>query len=324
MAEHTTARDGQPVVTIGIPTRNRADSYLPRAVEAATGQTYPYLDIVVSDNASTDGTTALVKSLADARLRYFRHEQNIGANGNANFCLQQARGDYFLLLHDDDLVDADFVETCMRAANALRDAGVIRTGVRIIDSDGIVLRELPNRVSGESLEALVRDWFAGKAPIYLCNTLFNSEGLRQIGGLKSKRQLVEDGFAVFQLAARFRRVDVPDVKASFRRHIAKLGLAAEIGDWCEDYLALLDLLCDLVPQSRGFLRSEGMRVLAKSNYNRAMEVGSPVARLRAYLAVFRKFKYRHPPSIHHLYYLFYGTPVYDAARAIRRRLRRSA
>ncbi len=312
--------DSWPVVTIAIPTYNRADSYLQGAIEAALSQTYPYLDIIVSDNASTDGTATLVNSFTDTRLRYFRHERNIGANGNANFCLERAEGDYFLLLHDDDLVDADFVETCIRAAGYQRRVGIIRTGVRIIDPDGSMVNEHPNMVGGLALDAFMRGWFAGKAPIYLCNTLFGTAALRENGGLRSKHQLVEDGVAVFQLAARFGRVDVQEVKASFRRHPTKMGLSARVSDWCEDYLDLLDIMCDLVSENRELVKTEGMRALSRSNYNRAMEAKSPLERLAAYLTVFKKFSYRYPPSAYHLSYLLYGTPVYDAARAVKRKL----
>lgn len=310
----------RPLVTIAIQTYNRADSYLRKALESALAQTYPQLEIIVSDNASTDDTAALVGSFADTRLKYFRHERNIGANGNANFCLEQAKGDYFLLLHDDDLVDADFVETCLRAADYQRWVGIIRTGVRIIDADGSVLSELPNMVGGLPLDAFMRGWFTGKAPIYLCNTLFSTGGLREIGGLRSKHQLVEDGVAVFQLAARFGRIDVQEVKASFRKHPTKMGLSTRVGDWCEDYLALLNMMCDLVSENRELVRIEGMQVLASSNYTRAMEAGSPLERLAAYFTVFRKFNCRYFPSVYHLIYLLYGTPVYDAARAVKRKL----
>src|SRR5689334_7129661 len=105
-----------PSVTIAIPTYNRAATYLRSCLESALRQTYANIDIVVSDNGSTDHTEALVKRYSDPRIRYFKQQTNLIPNENFNFCLRQARGDYFLLLLDDEQIDDDFIETCLRAA----------------------------------------------------------------------------------------------------------------------------------------------------------------------------------------------------------------
>ena len=107
--------DTKPLVTIGIPTYNRASAFLKRALTSAVNQTYQNIEIVVSDNASTDHTEDVVKGFADPRISYFKQKENIGAINNFNFCLAQAQGDYLLLLLDDDLVDDDFVETYIQA-----------------------------------------------------------------------------------------------------------------------------------------------------------------------------------------------------------------
>ena len=92
----------EPKVTIAIPTYNRADDYLKQTLKSALNQTYENIEIIVSDNCSTDNTEAVVNSFNDSRIRYFRQQENIGANNNFNFCLKQAKGEYFLLLLDDD------------------------------------------------------------------------------------------------------------------------------------------------------------------------------------------------------------------------------
>ncbi len=61
-----------PLVTIGIPTFNRADSYLKYSLKSAVSQTYSNIEIIVSDNASTDNTETFVKSFNDPRIRYIQ------------------------------------------------------------------------------------------------------------------------------------------------------------------------------------------------------------------------------------------------------------
>ena len=130
------------LVTIGIPTYNRADGFLRHALESVIAQTYRNLEIIVSDNCSRDNTEAVVKKYGDPRVKYIRHNVNIGPLGNSNFCLDQAQGEYFLQLHDDDAIDSDFIETCMKAERRSPNVGVIRTGVRVIDANGDVLHKI--------------------------------------------------------------------------------------------------------------------------------------------------------------------------------------
>src|SRR5688572_24537959 len=126
----------EPLVTIAIPTFNRADAYLPATLAAASGQSYANLDILVADNASVDDTAQVVSSFRDPRIRYHRHPSNVGAAANWNFCVEQGRGQYFLMLMDDDLIDHDFVETCIKRVADKPQAGLIRTGTRVVDGHG--------------------------------------------------------------------------------------------------------------------------------------------------------------------------------------------
>ena len=60
-----------PLVTIAIPTYNRADAYLGEAIQSAINQTYPNLEIIISDNCSSDYTGLLVESFKDPRIQYY-------------------------------------------------------------------------------------------------------------------------------------------------------------------------------------------------------------------------------------------------------------
>lgn len=314
-----------PLVTIAIPTYNRAETYLRFTLESALKQTYPNIEIIVADNCSTDNTEELVKSYKDNRIRYYRHDKNIGANNNFNFCLQQARGKYFQLLQDDDLIDEDFIETCIKELSNDKNTGVIFTGTRIIDSDGNIISEVPNLVKGLSTEEFFLGWFLNKISPYLCSTLFNTERLREIGGFRSKHNLFQDAIAEFQLAAKFGRIDIRDIKASFRKHDGEMTFAAKVSQWCEDSLLLLDLMSNLASDLKDKIRGEGMKFFARLNYNRAKAVKSPILRLIAYLTVFKKFDYRHFPSKDHFWYFIYtivdGTPLYSAIRFIKRKVK---
>jgi glycosyltransferase involved in cell wall biosynthesis len=255
-------------------------------------QTYPTLEIIVADNCSTDSTKALVAGIADPRLRYFRHEVNMGSTNNLNFCLEQAKGEYVLFLHDDDRIDRDFVESCIRAANGMPNIGLIRTGMRWIDTDDTVRGEVPNRVGGLPLEGFFLDWFKGKTPMHPCNTLFNTKRLRETGGFRSKHNVFDDVIAVVKMAAKYNRVDVPDVKASYRHHMQQLTGKRQIASWCEESLVLLDTISALVPPSKvALVRSEGMKHFLRGNYRRARNIESFFSRVSAYGTILKHFNY---------------------------------
>jgi glycosyltransferase involved in cell wall biosynthesis len=103
---------GYPLITVGIPTYNRA-ALVKSCVESVFAQTYPNIEVMVSDNASTDDTLAVLKSIKDERLRILTSVENVGAIENFSRCIREARGDYLVLLSDDNLwVVTTFLEQC--------------------------------------------------------------------------------------------------------------------------------------------------------------------------------------------------------------------
>jgi glycosyltransferase involved in cell wall biosynthesis len=283
----------KPLVTIAIPTFNRAHSYLRGVIEAALAQTWEPLEILVGDNASTDQTPELIASFHDSRIRHLRHPENIGANGNFNRLLEEARGEWFLLLHDDDLVDPPFVETCLRTREPGVAYGFIRTGVRAIDSNGRVLKEHLNPIEGSRPEDLYRAWFRSQIGLFLCNTLYRTAALREVGGFRSLHQLLEDNYALVKIMGRYPYLDVPEVLASYRYTHDQRTFQVPVGEWCEDFRGLLKMIVAQVePAQREDLERMGRRFFGFLCVNRANAIESPWRRTRARLTVARHFGYR--------------------------------
>lgn len=93
----------RPLVSVLLPTYHYA-RYLPEAIESVLAQDYPNLEIIISDDASPDGSADILRAYAarDPRIRAVAHEQNLGMVANWNWCLQQARGTYVKYLFGDD------------------------------------------------------------------------------------------------------------------------------------------------------------------------------------------------------------------------------
>ena len=126
-----------PAVTIGVPVYN-GEAHIAAALRSLLAQTYDDLEIVVSDNASTDGTAEVVRDVAaaDARVRYVAHEVNRGAGWNYNRVLELARGRYFKWAAADDVCEPTFVERCVRALEAGDGVVLAYPATILIDADG--------------------------------------------------------------------------------------------------------------------------------------------------------------------------------------------
>jgi glycosyltransferase involved in cell wall biosynthesis len=115
-----------PLVTIAIPTFNRAAT-LPRALDSALGQTHTDLEVIVSDNASTDATEEICREYAfrDQRVRYARRPANIGPTANFNSLFAAGRGRFTQMLADDDWLDAGCVAACLAELEARPDHSIV-------------------------------------------------------------------------------------------------------------------------------------------------------------------------------------------------------
>lgn len=129
-----------PAVTIGIPVYN-GEKYLEEAVRSALAQTCGDLELVISDNASTDRTAEICRdyALQDSRVRYFRNPSNLGAAPNYNIVFQHARGRFFKWLAHDDLITPTYVAKTIRVLEARPDAVLCNSVVAYIDAKGAPL-----------------------------------------------------------------------------------------------------------------------------------------------------------------------------------------
>lgn len=127
-----------PLVSIGVPTFERA-STLERSIASALAQTHSRLEVVVSDDGSQDGTEALCREMAarDPRLRYIR-QQHIGPTANFNAVLAAWRGEYVLLLADDDWFEPDYVERCLASLVSAPGTALVAGRARYVRNGAFV------------------------------------------------------------------------------------------------------------------------------------------------------------------------------------------
>ena len=134
----------KPLVSIGVPVYN-GERFLARTLGSLLSQTYAQLEIIISDNASTDGTAAICREFAarDARVRYVRNPTNIGARSNFLKTLALASGKYFTWTAADDVRPVGAIDACVR---------VLETSPAAVMAHGPLELELPAQSSSSRVE----------------------------------------------------------------------------------------------------------------------------------------------------------------------------
>jgi glycosyltransferase involved in cell wall biosynthesis len=180
--------EGTPLVAIGVPVYN-GGRFLATALDSLLAQTLEDLEIVISDNASTDETEAICREYAarDARIRYVRQSRNIGANPNWNAVRQMARGTYFKWASANDRCEPGFVAACVNVLEEREDVVLCYPETRLIDEDGRELQVYDDPLYTDSDDPAER--FFEILDVMALNNAFNgvvrAQALAEAGDLKA-------------------------------------------------------------------------------------------------------------------------------------------
>lgn len=222
-----------PLVTIGIPTYNRAAA-LRRAIASALSQDYPTIEVLISDNASTDGTREICEEFcrADPRVTYVRQPSNRGARANFAEVLDRASGEYFMWLGDDDWIDVSYVGHCLSLLSADPEMALV-SGAPLYYRDG-------KQVFAGKLFDLTEDYWALRVAHYyaiagengMFHGLMRTAHLRRIdipnamgGDWHVVADVVSMGKSRMSAAVALHR-ELGGASASYRRTAMLLGLPA--------------------------------------------------------------------------------------------------
>lgn len=131
-------QSANPLVSIGLPVRN-AGKRVVDVVTSVLAQDHPHLELVISDNASTDDTEKVCRELArsDDRIAYHRQAENVGLLNNFVYAIGAAHGEYFRWIGDDDRLEPTFVSQCLKAFADDPRLILVTTGMAYAGPDGV-------------------------------------------------------------------------------------------------------------------------------------------------------------------------------------------
>lgn len=131
---------GMPLVSVIIPCFN-CEKYVRKAIESIQNQTYENLEIIVVNDASTDGTARILEDIAkrDSRIRYYCHEVNRKLIYTLNEMIDYATGEYIARMDSDDVADIERISTQVQYMLSNPKCSLCGTQARLIDEDDRVI-----------------------------------------------------------------------------------------------------------------------------------------------------------------------------------------
>jgi glycosyltransferase involved in cell wall biosynthesis len=144
-------------LSIGLPVRN-GERYLGRTLACLAKQDFEDVDVLIADNGSTDATEDIARAAAaaDGRIRYVRHDRDIGVAANHNFVFTQTSGEYFAWLASDDEFDPRFFSRMIEILRNRPDAAAAMSRVRVIDSNSDTLEYADEPISADDPDPVRR------------------------------------------------------------------------------------------------------------------------------------------------------------------------
>jgi glycosyltransferase involved in cell wall biosynthesis len=222
-AEYTpmSSQADAPLVSIFVQAYNTAAYVGECLASVLTQESRHAIEVLVIDDASTDGTTDVIAKFSDPRLRLIRHERNTGAIATANEGYGLARGEFIARLDSDDRIRPQFVDRMVsalaenpRLGFAYGDVVTIDDVGRVTSTGGVVRRSGP--AVGNELFALLLDNYI-PAPA----TMVRREALQPLLPIPSHYRFL-DWYLTTGIAERWDSCFMPEVLADYRVHGANM------------------------------------------------------------------------------------------------------
>jgi glycosyltransferase involved in cell wall biosynthesis len=209
----------RPLVSVGLPVYN-GSQFLDETISSILNQDVAGLEVIISDNGSTDDTVAIINRRAsrDNRIRAVSRSDNLGAAWNFNNVLSLAQGEYFHWAGCDDLLEPTMLRKCVEALQATDGAVLAYPQTKLIDERGALIREFDNGLQLAQVEpaARLRQYLRNFRLANAIFGLFPTDEIRAVNGLGSYPSA--DLVTLARLALRGKFIEIPEPLFLRRMH----------------------------------------------------------------------------------------------------------
>jgi len=170
-----------PVVSIGMPVYN-GENYICEALDSLIAQSFKDFELLISDNASTDGTQSICEAYArmDKRIRYVRQPSNLGVMKNLEYVLDHSSGQYFMWAAHDDMWATNWMDTLV--SQFTEHDFSIRGAIRFMRGHEIIRERFPSNYSkGDYIRFFIEEETSVNARNFYMYGLFDRRKLSELG-----------------------------------------------------------------------------------------------------------------------------------------------
>lgn len=184
-------------VSVLIATYN-SSKYIIDTLNSVFRQTYPLVELIISDDCSTDNTLSICQEWIAAHSDRFSNvacvktEHNLGIAGNYNNALAQASGEWVKCLDSDDLLLPNCIETFVEATKRQPEMKVWYSGWEIIRDDGTLLFREPNTFPIATARKQLRSYLVHIQDLHTNTMFIRTDTLRSVGGFDMRYPMTQD------------------------------------------------------------------------------------------------------------------------------------
>jgi glycosyltransferase involved in cell wall biosynthesis len=194
------------LVSVVIPAFNE-EKYIKKSITSILNQTYQNFEILVLDDASTDNTTEIVKSIGDYRITLIENKTNQGVVKNLNTALNVAKGKYFARMDADDMSLPDRLEKQVRLMESDDNCAMTGTGVCFLNYRQ---QEFKNKIPVLDDKGIRQEMLTHN-PVNTGSAMYRKKLLLEVGGFNPEHNRGEGYSILLKLAQLGTIRNIPDV-----------------------------------------------------------------------------------------------------------------
>jgi glycosyltransferase involved in cell wall biosynthesis len=211
-----------PKVSIVMAAYNH-ERFVGRAVQSVLDQTFSDLELVITDDASTDGTAAVIERFTDPRIRFLRFAQNRGQYVAVNHCLREVQGEYVAVLNSDDVYLPTKLALQVAFLDAHPEVGAVFGRVRTVDGADRPVRSKQHFLSRNRSRFAWLNWFFYKDNRLCHPSMLLRRRCHQVaGGYDARYAQLADYDLWTRMCMQCEIHILPDEVAAFRWHGANM------------------------------------------------------------------------------------------------------
>ncbi len=232
----------KPLISVIMPAYN-AGKYIRQAIESILNQTYPYLELLIADDASKDNTKKIIESYTDPRIKKFHNEKNLGYLKTCNKLFEKATGDYIAFQDADDFSAPDRFEKQLKAFEEDSRLGAIGCNKTAVDTKNNPMFSTNFFLKHEDILNHIPEYFSVIPNSYL----FKKDVYDTIGGYNEyfDRIGAEDYYWTYLIMEKFELINLQQPLYFYRYNPNSI-----TGDWSDNLKKFFSfkIVCFLIKQ----------------------------------------------------------------------------